>query len=356
MSKVPSSSNPATAADSLGDPPSDPTLSSVAKPAPSPVRFSRRNLLARAGTTAAVGMTAAMSTMMTIEPAHAADPPQRSHSFHFGLNTSTLRGQKLPLAELVDIAAQAGYQAIEPWISELEDHVHRGGSLADLGKRIRDLGMQVVSAIAFAEWIVDDDARRAKGLEQARHDMDLVHQVGGLRIAAPPAGAQSAKLADLGRVAERYRALLHIGDQIGIVPELEFWGFSKTLSRLSEAVEVVLDVGHPKACVLPDIYHMYKGGSSFEGLRLLSGNAMHVIHLNDYPAQPPRETITDAARVFPGDGVAPLATIFRDLRDGGFDGTLSIELFNPHYWAEDPRTVARTALAKSRAIVADALG
>jgi sugar phosphate isomerase/epimerase len=319
-------------------------------------RFSRRQLLSRAGTTAAVGMTAAMSNMMSIVPAHAANPPERPHLFHFGLNTSTLRGQKLPLAELVDIAAQAGYQAIEPWISELEDHVHRGGSLADLGKRIRDLGMRVVSAIAFSEWIVDDERHRAKGLEQARRDMDLVHQVGGLRIAAPPAGAQNEKLPDLDRITERYRALLHVGDQIGIVPELEFWGFSKTLSRLSEAAEVVLDVGHPKACVLPDIYHMYKGGSSFEGLRLLSSKAIHVIHLNDYPAQPPRETITDAARVFPGDGVAPLPAIIRDLRDGGFEGTLSIELFNPHYWGEDPRTVARTALAKSRAIVADALG
>ena len=185
--------------------------------------------------------------------------------------------------------------------------------------------------------------------------MDLVRQVGGLRIAAPPAGAQNAKLPDLDRVTERYHALLKVGDEIGVVPELEFWGFSKTLSRLSEAAEVVLDVGHPKACVLPDIYHMYKGGSSFEGLRLLSRNAIHVIHLNDYPADPPRATINDSQRVFPGDGIAPLAAILRDLRDGGFDGTLSIELFNPHYWAQDPRTVAKTALDKSRAIVADAL-
>ena len=35
----------------------------------------------------------------------------------------------------------------------------------------------------------------------------------------------------------------NIGDQIGVVPEVEVWGFSKTLTRLSDAAEVALMVG-----------------------------------------------------------------------------------------------------------------
>jgi sugar phosphate isomerase/epimerase len=274
-------------------------------------------------------------------------------SFRIGLNTSTLRGQKLPLANLVDLAAKAGYQALEPWVSELEDHVKHGGSLADLGKRAQDLGLTVVSAIGFPEWIVDDDARRAKGLEQAKHDMELIKQFGGLRLAAPPAGATDIHL-DPAKVAERYRALLEVGERIGVVPQAEVWGFSKTLTRLSEATAAAIDSGHPAACVLPDIFHLYKGGSGFSGLKLLSGQAIHVLHVNDYPDLP-RATIKDADRVYPGDGVAPLAAVFRDLRDAGFHGTLSIELFNPNYWRQDPAQVARVALEKTRAIVADAL-
>ncbi len=273
--------------------------------------------------------------------------------FRIGLNTSTVKGQKLPLSDLVDLAAKAGYQSLEPWVSELEDHVKRGGSLADLGKRAQDLGLTVVSAIGFPEWIVDDDTRRAKGLEHAKHDMELVKQFGGLRLAAPPAGATDVHL-DPVKVAERYRALLQAGDQIGVVPQAEVWGFSKTLTRLSDATAAAIDSGHPSACVLPDIFHLYKGGSSFSGLKLLSGQAIHVIHVNDYPNLP-RDTIKDENRVYPGDGVAPLAAVFRDLRDAGFRGTLSIELFNRKYWMEDPTQVARIALEKTRAIVADAL-
>ncbi len=303
------------------------------------------------GALAAVGMFAVAKAPQ----AQAADAAATASPFRIGLNTSTLRGQKLTLGELVDTAAKAGFQSLEPWISELEDHKRRGGSLKDLGKRINDLGMTVVSAIGFAEWIVDDDARRAKGLEQAKRDMDLVRQLGGERIAAPPAGATDVAHFDLAKAAERYRALLEAGAEIGVVPQVEVWGFSKTLGKLSDAAAVALDCGRPDACVLPDVFHLYKGGSGFAGLRLLSGNAIHVIHTNDYPDKISREAIKDSDRVFPGDGVAPLKTIFRDLRDAGFRGTLSIELFNPTYWRQEPATVARVALEKTRALVADAL-
>src|SRR5690606_34648850 len=93
-----------------------------------------------------------------------------------------------------------------------------GGSLKDLRKRIADLGLSVASVIGFPEWIVDDDARRAKGLEEARRSMDLTAQIGGARLAAPPAGATKESL-DLDKVAQRYRALLELGDSLGVVPQ-----------------------------------------------------------------------------------------------------------------------------------------
>jgi sugar phosphate isomerase/epimerase len=181
--------------------------------------------------------------------------------------------------------------------------------------------------------------------------MDLVRQIGGKRLAAPPAGATDRSGLDLLRVAERYRAILDLGDQMDVVPQVEVWGFSQTLGRLGEAALVAIESGHAQACVLPDIYHLYKGGSGFSGLRLLGPHAMHVIHVNDYPAEPPRGQVTDAHRVYPGDGIAPLEAVFRDLAAAGFRGMLSLELFNRDYWKEDALTVARRGIEKTRAIV-----
>ena len=277
-----------------------------------------------------------------------------SSRFLLGLNTSTIRGQKLSIVEEVAIAAQAGYQAMEPWIDELERYAATGGSLEDLGKRFRDAGISVESAIGFFDWIVDDADRRKKGLEAARRSMELVRRIGGKRLAAPPVGATDQPLNDLRIVADRYRALLALGDQTDVVPEVEVWGFSRTLGRLGEAACVAIETGHPKACILPDVYHLYRGGSDFGGIKLLAPSAIHVFHFNDYPAEPPRAKLTDADRVYPGDGVAPLRTLLRDLAAGGFRVTLSLELFNRKLWNQDPLTVARTGVEKLKAVIDDA--
>ena len=269
--------------------------------------------------------------------------------FGYCLNHSTIRDFNLSIVEEIDVAAEAGYHAIEPWIGKIDEYVAKGGSLKDLDKRIKDHGLTVESTIGFAQWIVNDDAARTKGMEAAKRDMDRVAQIGAKRIAAPAAGAQDRTDIDLGAAAERYRKLCELGDQFGVVPQVEVWGFSKTLTKLSHAVAVAIDSGHPRACVLADVYHLYKGGSNPEGMRLLSANSMHVMHVNDYPGEPSRARITDAQRVYPGDGVAPLKQIFTILRDIGFTGYLSLELFNKSYAKDsDAQTVAETGLKKTR--------
>ena len=311
-------------------------------------RLSRRDWLAC--TPAALGAGLAVAAA---PPARAADRPA-GEPFGYCLNTSTIMGQKLPIVEVVDIAARAGYQGIEPWLGELERHVQGGGSLADLGKRIRDRGLSVESAIGFPEWLVDDEGRRKKGLDQARREMEMVRAIGGTRIAAPAAGATDRADIDPRRIAERYRALLGIGDAIGVVPEVEVWGFSKTLGTLAEAAFVAIAADHPKACVLPDVFHLHKGGSGFRGIRLLNPAAIGIFHVNDYP-DTPLDKVTDADRVYPGDGVAPFKELLGDLRDIGYRGMLSLEVFNRDYWKQDPLTVARTGLEKLRAVVRGAL-
>jgi 2-keto-myo-inositol isomerase len=318
-------------------------------------RPSRRDLLTRG---AALGAAAAAIPLLeqTMSAQAQSAPPQPTRPadepFGYCLNTSTIRGHNLSITEEVDIAAEAGYRAIEPWIGKIDAYVDQGGSLKDLAKRISDHGMTVESSIGFAPWIVNDDAQRTKGMEAAKRDMDRVAQVGGRRMAAPAAGAQNRSDVDLVKAAERYRALLELGDKAGVVPMVEVWGFSKTLTKLSQAVFVAVEAGHPGACVLADVYHLHKGGSDYRGFNLMSANSMHVLHMNDYPADPPRDKITDAHRVYPGDGVAPMREILHTLRDIGFRGHLSLELFNESYWKQhDALTVAETGLRKMREVV-----
>jgi 2-keto-myo-inositol isomerase len=313
----------------------------------------RRWLAASAGLAAVTTMDCAVGAT---EPHRNANRPTPAGAgFRYCLNTATIRGQKLSLPEQIDVAAGAGYQGIEPWVGDLTEHAEKGRSLSDLAKQIRDRGLTVPSTIAFSPWIAEDPAQRARGLEQAKREMDLARRIGATRIAAPPAGARDSDHISLQAATDRYRALLDVGVSMGIVPHLELWGFSKVFSRLGEAVLIAMESGHPQACLLLDVFHLYKGGSDFHELRFVSGHVIHVLHMNDYPAQPPRAQINDSARVFPGDGVAPLSLVLRTLYEGGFDGFLSLEVFNRDYWRQDSHLVARTGIQKMRAAVQSAI-
>jgi len=314
--------------------------------------------LSRRGFVAASG--AALGAMWLADRSHAAGANSdmgKGGPFRYSLNTSTIRGQKLGLEKEIDVAAQAGYDAIEPWVSTIQEYMKAGGKLADIRKRIEDRGLTVEGAISFTSWIVDDDARRAEAVEQLKREMDLLAQIGGKRIAAPPVGANGgdAPILDLAKVAERYRAILDVGDQTGVTPGLELWGPSKNLHRLGQCMFVLVESAHPKACMVGDVYHIFRGGSGFAGLKMLSAAAMPVMHMNDYPADPPRERLADRDRVMPGDGVAPLPQILRWLRENGSRAVLSLELFSQKYWEKDAMEVARTGLAKMKNAVEQSL-
>lgn len=277
------------------------------------------------------------------------------------LNTSTIRGQQLTVEQQIRVTAEAGFDGFEPWIGDLRSYVERGGKIADLKKQLDDSNLVLSGAIGFAQWIVNDPDERRQGLDEARRDMDLVRQLGGQRMAAPPIGAHNADAIQRGgevsldTIAQRYRALLEIGVEMGVTPLLELWGFSPTLSKLGELAYVATAANHPSAAVLPDFYHIYKGGNSMTGLGMIEASRMPLFHINDYPSEPSVAEIADKDRVFPGEGVCPLVETIAMLLKNGFAGTFSLELFNPTYWQRPAEEVAREGLTRSKNIISQAV-
>ena len=127
-------------------------------------------------------------------------------------------------------------------------------------------------------------------------------------------------------------------------------GHSVNLSRLEDALDVLAMLNRPDAAILADVYHTYRGGSSFASYRRLSAALLPILHVNDYPATPPREKLVDADRVWPGDGIAPWKEIFDCLDAVGADPWLSIELFNPAYWRTTPADTLRTGISRVKSL------
>src|ERR1035441_1571187 len=100
-------------------------------------KLSRREALAGAGLLAGAavfgerpGLAAAPAGGLNEAPAP---------SFRYCLNTATLRGQKLGIVKEIEVAAKAGYDAIEPWIAAIEAYV-QGGAVKPAGLAFVQLG------------------------------------------------------------------------------------------------------------------------------------------------------------------------------------------------------------------------
>jgi sugar phosphate isomerase/epimerase len=277
------------------------------------------------------------------------------------LNTSTLadpgRPDALPLPEKIRLAAAAGFRHIEPWHSELTAWTDGGGTLAEIKAMVADAGLSVPSVISLMGWMDAEGPGEQAAMDEVARRLEQAAAIGAPRMVASPTivvGDVGYDI-DLDRAAARYRALLELGGQIGVWPMMEFLGFVRSVHLLEEAVAIAELADHPQATVVLDPFHLWRGGSGFGRIGSLRAEQVGICHFNDAPAaNPPRGQQSDADRVYPGDGCLPLEHLLRTLATIGYDGPLSLELFNPGYWALDPAENLRRGLAATRSVMAAA--
>lgn len=271
-------------------------------------------------------------------------PQSNGSRFLYSLNTSTISGKSPGILSYIEIASKAGYDLIEVWIRDVKAYLDAGNRLSSLRKFIDDQGIAVANAIGFAPWMTGGK----DGFLQMESEMDLLAEIGCPRIAAPPAGVHPGETLDYFKIGEKYSKLIELGRKKGVMPQLEFWGSSNVLWHIGQALLIASAADEADVKILPDIFHMFKGNSGFETLKMLNGNCIDIFHINDYPETKTRLEQNDSDRIYPGDGVAPILDILTDLKNMGGDKILSLELFNRNYWEDDPLHVAKTGLNKMR--------
>ena len=265
--------------------------------------------------------------------------------FVYCLNTSTIRPTSL--LEKIEIAGSAGYSAIEPWNDEITAYLDEGGTIPELKRALAGAGLKVVSVIALHSWITSEGLEHQRVLEDCRRRMAQAAELESPYIVASP----PQQVVDLGHATERFGELIRIGDEIGILPSMEFLGFVDGINNVSSAWTIASGTGDSRATVVADVFHMMRGGGCVDDLLQLSGDRLACFHINDLPAQPDPLTQRDEDRVMVGDGIADLPRVVANLRSIGYHGPISLELFNHDLWARNPFEVVKTGLDRIRALV-----
>jgi len=152
------------------------------------------------------------------------------------------------------------------------------------------------------------------------------------------------------RIVHNIREAADLAEGYGVALALEFIGRHPAVGSMATSLELVRQAGCANVGVLFDFFHFMAGVSKMSDLDALTPEALTFVHVNDAPALP-REMLTDADRIWLGEGCFPLAAFRDHLTRLGYSDGVPIELFNHDLWDDDPYEVAAKAFQNVSAFV-----
>lgn len=261
-------------------------------------------------------------------------------SFTFCLNTSTIKPQSL--LDKISLTAQAGFKGVELWINDIYEFIGQGGEVSDVEKSIADHGLIVPCMIAMRQWGEAEGLEYNLALEEAKRRMELAARLKSPYIVATP----PRDPCDLRQIATRYKDLLDLGRQVGVKPTFEYIGFFQSASKLSHAWEVVQAANDPDGTIILDSFHNWNSHSSLADLEAIPLERISHFHIDDADPNKPAGTQMDPDRVMLGEGQIDLKAEIEVLRKKGYEGTVSLELFNQQLWEQDPAEVLKVGIER----------
>lgn len=244
----------------------------------------------------------------------------------------------LPAPFADDIAAYPAGTAVEVWLTKLEKHLE-AASPADTAKLLADRGITLAAAAYQGGLLLSQGEQRKAHFDHFRRRLDLCQAFAVPTLVLVADFAEAADPQSLGRAVVSLKQAGQWAAAFGVRLALEFRGTDTFCNCLDTALSLVEQAGEPTVGVCLDVFHYYKGPSKPEDLdRLTPANLAHV-QVCDV-AGLPRELMTDADRVMPGEGDFRLGPIIGKLRQIGYAGFVSLELMNPVLWQSNPAQVA----------------
>ena len=252
-------------------------------------------------------------------------------------------GGGLSLEEFVRLSADAGFAGADV---DLNYAVQHGTSA------LRDLFANYSQC--FGGWGVPDwraDPQKAKdGIEQLKKLAPIAAELKIDSCATWLLPSSDLPLLDNWRFhVERLRPVARVladsGLRIGlehVAPyHLRRMKKHEFVFTAGQMLELAHDIG-PNVGLLVDSFHVYSAGDAMDSVKSVPQEKIILVHLNDAPGGPISQ-LKDGARLLPGEGVIDLKLFLTTLREVGYAGPVSIEVFSDELKRMPPAESAKLA-------------
>lgn len=145
--------------------------------------------------------------------------------------------------------------------------------------------------------------------------------------------------------------LAGLAEPYGIKLALEFVGHPEcTINTFEQAYDIVQTVDNSNVGLVLDCFHFHAMNSSIEAFKQADISKIFILHMDD-TEDFPIGSLVDEDRVWPGHGVIDLEGILSVLKEKGFDGPVTVELFRPEYYEMEAEDVIRKAKETTEEVV-----
>jgi 2-keto-myo-inositol isomerase len=257
----------------------------------------------------------------------------------------------LPAAFADDLAAFAdvGWTAAELWLTKLEKHL--GSSSVEATRQLfAERNLTPAAAAYQGGLLLSQGEQRKAHFEHFRKRLELCQELGVPTMLLLADFAQRPDATALERAVVSLAQAAQWAAGFDVRLALEFRGSDTFCTSLDTALGLVAQCGEPNVGVCLDLFHYYKGPSKTEDLAGLTRETLTFVQLSDV-AGVPRELMTDADRVMPGDGDFQFGPLIETLTRIGYDGYISLEVTNPVLWQMKLTQVAELGLMALRRVV-----
>jgi sugar phosphate isomerase/epimerase len=252
-------------------------------------------------------------------------------------------------AEDVAACADAGFVAMEVWLTKLEDHL-RGHTSAETKQLLTDRQMSLPAASYQGGLLLSQGQARREHHDQFQRRLALCQEFGIGTLLLAPDFAEAVHPQLLPHAVGALQQACQLAASHDVQLALEFRSSARWCASLDTAANLIAACGEPNLGVALDVFHFYTGPSKLEDFDRIRREQLAFVQLCDV-AGVPREFATDADRILPGDGDFALQSLLQRIRQMGYDGYVSVEVLNPELWKVPAAQVADAAFKALRRVL-----
>ena len=252
------------------------------------------------------------------------------------------------LTEKLQAIAAAGFDGVEIFEN---DFLAFDGSPREVGRMVRDAGLQITLFQPFRDFEGMPEPQRSRTFDRAERKFDIMQEL-GTDLMLVCSNVSPLSLGGIDRAAEDFRDLGDRAAKRGLRVGYEALAWGRHISDHRDAWEIVRRADHPHIGLILDSFHTLARKIDVASIRAIPKDKIFIVQLADAPLI--GMDLLHWSRHYrnmPGQGDLPVVDFMRAVAATGYDGVLSLEIFNDQFRGGSPKASAtdgKRALAAPR--------